>query len=161
MEGAPILTSGVGQDFGLFCMDSDFEEFDWDSTFLACFWELAAATVEPTVVSGTWCADCNSSVSSLWTFFVLWWVSTPGRVDSAIKPSIHTFSHRQNTRSAVSITTSKHPLGQLKHLKMWLIWKCNTQDTLDSLVRECQLLFMTLKETKAIYKRETEIPKVN
>lgn len=27
-EGTPILTSGVGQDFGLFCMDSDFEEFD-------------------------------------------------------------------------------------------------------------------------------------
>lgn len=27
-EGTSILTSGVGQDFGLFCMDSDFEELD-------------------------------------------------------------------------------------------------------------------------------------
>lgn len=27
-EGTPILTSGVGQDFGLVCMDSDFEELD-------------------------------------------------------------------------------------------------------------------------------------
>lgn len=27
-EEIPILTSGVGQDFGLFCMDSDFEELD-------------------------------------------------------------------------------------------------------------------------------------
>lgn len=88
-EGTPILTSGVGQDFGLFCMDSDFEELDWDSPFLGCFWALVGAAGEPTVVSGPLCDSSSSSLPSLWTFFVLWWVSKAGAADSAIKPAVH------------------------------------------------------------------------